>query len=277
MITKLTESQKKLFKTYRDKWISIGLKTGPANRRYVESLVPALYKSGGLEAPKDIMWMPSPKAALDYINKKGYSDYRCYGQHDAGWLSFYAYMYEVLNIKEVEPLIPLMKLATEVGWFWCYDKLVIFSERPVKLSLNEQGQLHDEFGPAIVYSDGTCGYYINGVRMLDKFFSDCLPKDLPAAVIAETENVEMRRELVRLIGLDRVYKELGAEVKDKEGNYELITLNIGTEKPEPYLKMVNPSIKTLHLECVGENCTTVKEALAWRNGLDKFVQPTILT
>lgn len=42
--------------------------------------------------------------------------------------------------------------------------------------------------------------------------------------------------------------------------------------------MKNPSLEeTWHFEGVHPNCKTVDEALAWRNGLDEFKEPEVLT
>ena len=43
----------------------------------------------------------------------------------------------------------------------------------------------------------------------------------------------------------------------------------------PYLKMTNPSIGVFHVEGVHPDCTTVDQALEFRNGTK--VKPTVLT
>lgn len=61
---------------------------------------------------------------------------RCgYGQHDAGWLSFYAYFMAVTRLDCCRRLVPLMKLAECCGWWWPFEGAIIFTERPSKLEM----------------------------------------------------------------------------------------------------------------------------------------------
>jgi hypothetical protein len=88
-------------------------------------------------------------------------------------------------------------------------------------------------------------------------------------------NVQVRREIVRKIGIERVCEALEAECLDRQGNYELLLLDLQDGRTRPFLKMKNPSIGVYHIEGVAPECRTVAEALAWRNQSD--VPPTVLT
>jgi len=85
--------------------------------------------------------------------------------------------------------------------------------------------------------------------------------------IKET-NVEIRREIVKKLGSSLLCERLKAKCIDKIGNYELLNLNINTEIFRPYLKMINPSTGTIHIEGVHPSCNTVEKALNWRNKID---------
>jgi hypothetical protein len=78
---------------------------------------------------------------------------------------------------------------------------------------------------------------------------------------------EVRKEIVRKIGIERVVKSFNTRVLDKWEDYELLLLNL-TEINTfgVYLKMVNPSTGTYHIEGVPPNIRTCKEALSWRIG-----------
>ena len=91
------------------------------------------------------------------------------------------------------------------------------------------------------------------------------------------KNAEVRREIVRKIGIERVCQKLNAKVLDKSlnGIYELLNLDLGDGRSRPYLKMRNPSIKTYHLEGVPIEIDTVEKALNWRNQSEE--KPFILT
>ena len=87
------------------------------------------------------------------------------------------------------------------------------------------------------------------------------------------ENVEVRREFVRKIGIERVTNELGWKVIDKKETYELGTLEVVPESRRVYLKMLNPSVEGVwHIEAVHPDCNTVQEAINWRAYGDKNKQ-----
>ena len=95
-------------------------------------------------------------------------------------------------------------------------------------------------------------------------------------MILRTTNAEVRREIVRKIGIERACQQLAAKVVDRQGElYELLLLDLGDKRRRPYLKMRNPSLGVYHLEGVHPTCKTVEEALRWRN--NSAAQPVILT
>lgn len=91
------------------------------------------------------------------------------------------------------------------------------------------------------------------------------------------KNVEIRRELIRKIGIDVFIQRCGAKVIDKKNNYELLSIKLSDEAPDArYLKMKNPSINTWHVEGVEGN--TVEEAINWRRGdIKNSWNPSVLT
>lgn len=292
IITELTEAQRNQLAIYRDKWLEIGLRTGPANRARAEKLIHQLYEVNGFAPPKKITWFDGPKTALDYVNEKGLTDSRCYGYHDAAWLGYYDYFAEVFSENKtvqqiVAPLKPLIELAKEVGWFWPYDEECIISERMARISLTPGPDgikvLHDTVGPAVVFADGAKEYFLNGVAIMKdgKFKPEWVEtpaNELDPRCILEADNVEVRRELIKKLGLERVYDVLKDKTIDTSGDYELVDLKITDRATGRYLKMRNPSIDAVHLEGVPNEVKTVAEALAWRDEDEgAYDQPIQLT
>lgn len=79
----------------------------------------------------------------------------CYGQHDAYWLSFYAYFREHENlIAETDKIAGLLDVSRCAGWFVPQAHTCWVCERPVTLLLNQHGRLHAGEGPALAYPDG---------------------------------------------------------------------------------------------------------------------------
>jgi len=166
-----------------------------------------------------------------------------------------------------------MDIAINCGWWLPYKNVVIASEKPCEIHLRDK-RLHRDHGPAILYRDGYSVWALNGVRV-SQIVAETDAVSLSPSLLLSEKNAEVRREIVRKIGVDRVYTELGGKELDSWGNYSLITLDLQDGRHRPYLKMLNPSIGTWHIEGVHPNCRTVMDALEWRNVTKEI--PEVLT
>jgi len=138
------------------------------------------------------------------------------------------------------------------------------------------GKCHrDGDKPALILHDGSKYWCRNGVQITE--YMAITPKnELDPKHFLEIQNVETRREFIKIVGIEKIQQALGSEIIDKQGDYELHLLDLkGTTGKWPYLKMKNPSIGCWHLEAVDKDCKTVDQALEWRNGTKE--KPTVLT
>lgn len=151
---------------------------------------------------------------------------------------------------------------------------IILVESP-RVHMNDRGFLHRDDGPAMRFPKlNVERFFLGGVKVPREYVM-APAEELPASLVTTTTNVDVRRELVRKIGLDRLFEELEVQKLDEEGEYQLVTLRVGNQNL-PYLKMKNPSLEnTDHVEGVPRGTETVQAALAWRNGDDR--RPAILT
>jgi hypothetical protein len=173
--------------------------------------------------------------------------------------------------------LDVLEMHAQLGPVWPLKAICIVSDRPTAVHMSS-GLLHRDGGPAWEYSDGLRGWALNGVRVPQALAELPGEKIDPKLVVEET-NAEVRREIVRKIGVERVCMKLGSKLIDKKDEYELITLDLGDGRKRPYLKMRNPSIATWHLEGVPPDISTVQEAINWRAYGDKTKSwdPAILT
>jgi hypothetical protein len=165
--------------------------------------------------------------------------------------------------------------AYEAGlwYFWITPSEVIALSRPI-LRLDE-GRFHAADGPGISWPGSEQQFFfLNGVRVARELV-ETPARDLDARLILRERNVEVRREIVRKIGIERICWDLGAQSIDSQGDYELLLLDLRDGRTRPFLKMKNPSVGVYHIEGVAPECRTVAEALAWRNQSD--VPPSVLT
>jgi len=138
----------------------------------------------------------------------------------------------------------------------------------------ENGVIHCDGGPAVSYPDGFSVWALHGVRV-SREIAETPAVLLDPQIVFKESNAEIRREIVRKIGIQRVVEESSVKLLDKSGNYELLGLDFEDKRVRPYLKMLNPSLGTWHIEGIHPDCNTVEKALNWRNGTD--IRPEILT
>ena len=121
---------------------------------------------------------------------------------------------------------------------------------------------------------------LHGVRVPDwlvmKAARDIDPKLLTSK---EVESVDVRREFVRKVGVERCLDVLQWKPLDAQGDYVLGEITIADNMKRRYLKMLNPSVGVWHIEAVHPECQTVQESLNYRAYGDKSKQwqPTSLS
>ena len=146
-----------------------------------------------------------------------------------------------------------------------YKNFFIYSDKPIRCHWKGT-RLHNETGKAVEYADGWGWYSLNGVMMKPEHVLTPAAKMTPESVLAE-KNVDMRRELIRKIGLIRLLEQ--GKIIEKSNGYELWDMSpiLRGIRYAPHLLMKNPSVaETYHLEGVGPECRTVQEAINWRAG-----------
>jgi len=259
------------------------------------------YKLAELDAPEVVVCTSPLNLARESGLKPGetYDWFGC--GYDSGWTAFYDY-FERIGVE-------YDKEWGFEGWKEFILKSGVFatvmregtsyvSIKPILVMRNETGDLHCETGPAIAWRDGYEEYFLNGVAVGKELVMTPAEKIDPKIVLKE-QNAEVRREIVRKVGIDILCARLNAKVLDSkkvaynqafsaaspevaditasglDSEYELLSLDLGDGRERPYLKMMNPSIGVWHVEGVHPDCQTVDAALAWRNQTEE--QPDTLT
>jgi len=192
----------------------------------------------------------------------------------ASWFAFYEFFKNECGFtypKEYE----LFKNCQPYGMVFPIEELCIVCQPPTIIKKNNSG-LHCEDGPALSYNGDNEIYALNGVVMQKEHVMTPAHK-IDAAIVLKETNVEIRRELLRKIGIERMLESLPHTVLDKRGNYELLSIDLSEEiKLAKYLKMLNPSIGVWHLEGVDPGISNIDEALKWRNQ-NMFTDAEVLT
>lgn len=262
-----------------------------------------VYKLAELKL-KEIIYCDSP---LDMMWKAGLKEgdtFDAFGiGYDAGWTAFYDFA-ERIGVAKYDPKwgFDIWKdFIRNSGVFATKlydDGRAYVCRRPTVFRRNAAGELHAENGMAIAWRDNYGEYFLNGVPVEEWLVMTPAEKIDPTVLTKET-NAEVRREIVRKVGIDRVLSKCRAEVIDTyimksatfteqtpdgrqikvvrpESKYELVVLDLGDNRRRPFLKMANPSLPGVwHIEGVPPETKTVKEALKFRNGRED--EPIALT
>lgn len=189
-------------------------------------------------------------------------------------------------------------LLEHTSGFIALPRVFLYSEKPIRISLvkrhandwDQDMEFHNANGMVIQFSDGSGAYASHGIPMKAIYMK--APEKLDTSLLFTETNVDVRRELLRRIGVSRLLEH--GKVIEEKGDYKLIDMapllnKIRTEgvidddnfnrnrrggrAPRrvndilyaPYLYMKNPSVEgAFHLEGVSPECRTVQDAINWR-------------
>lgn len=247
MHTKLTADQEAALPLYRDKWIDIGLDTSPINHTRAIDAVKLAYRLADQPEPKHFLFADGPLEAMRFLSVAPYvtltkDDFdrltaagvmaltdeirKCvkanfakvekpklewpatYGQHGAGYLSFYDFFADHFGLAEQSK--GLREIGKECGWVWMFAELVIIASKPIRVTTNARGQLHNEKKAAIEYADGTRVYAFNGVVLPEKWVVERDTID-PTEIISCTDT-DKRAAGIALFGYGRLKNALNYKI-----------------------------------------------------------------
>lgn len=276
-LERLSEKQVKQLDVYREKWIKIGLSTKPVSEARTKEIITNFYTKVLLKAPPtEIIIARSPLEAWNIVCEKFDVDKTelvwsyLGGNFDAYLFSMYDYLMEVCGVKiptkESADAYEAYKATSELSGIYPSDNFCVVSKKCTEIHLKD-GKLHRDGGPAVLYEDGFACWSLNGVRV-SKEIAETPDSKLDCNLILTTKNVEVGREIVRKIGIERIIDKLGAVTldEDKERSYTLLRFEKKKVNGEylVFLKMVNPSLGCYHIEEVESSIKTVREAIHFR-------------
>lgn len=302
MSNKMTESQEKAVDAYGLEMLQNGIKCGiKTNRKLAESAITVLYKKYlGISEPKDVVFVDSPEAAIKVVasstkqTKQSLVSEIQFLNLWTWWVAYYSAGIRILGETEgveeelISDLNEYEDICKSIHALLPCENICFVIEYPKTVStLNDDLDkfiLHRDGGLAIEYQDGTGFSWLNGVAVPDWVALDKPEKISVKKLLAES-NVDIRREGLRKVSLARLLKETKARLLDKVKDtkkgkywdYELYSIDLGDNKKRICLRMYDEASKAYPVERVEDSCTTVLEALAMRDGENKYIPPSIRT
>ena len=189
------------------------------------------------------------------------------GQFDSGHFSHYDFLNKELNIKFVKEW-ELYLNTSKVSLIYPLEDFCIISEKPTSIKMRNS-VLHNETGPAISYADGLSIYALNGVKV-PREIVDTSAENLDPTLLIKESNAEIRREIIKKIGMSRILQKLEAKKLDSWMEYELYRMENIDIEPVQVLKMRCPSTGAFHAHRVPPEIKSAREGIKWINhGIDK--------
>jgi len=202
----------------------------------------------------------------------------------AGWHAYVTFFIENGFLEGTTKAVEHYQLDREVaescGLVWYSSAVATISDRPEALHRDEQGRLHCETGPAILYRDGWSIHAWHGTVVPAHWIDQ--RDSLTPGEILEIENVEQRAAGIAILGMAKFLALLPHKVIDADPDPmhgELLEVRlVGLPRPGRFLKAWCPRNGDI-CEGVPSNISTVLAAQAWRVGLEphEFSYPTVRT
>lgn len=191
------------------------------------------------------------------------------GQFWSSWPAAVGTFYrDVCGVNIAPGVVEAAECATECGWWWPHEDYVVVTERPTRLSLDENNALHSETGPAIQWASGYGCYMWHGTDVPGEWIED--PDSVDPSLALNWGNIEERRCLAEIIGWDKVVDQLDSKVVDKNPDPmigTLIEVDLPDSGKERFLRAFCATGVAVVLP-VPSDVETAWQANAWTYGKD---------
>jgi len=300
MIEKLTKKQESLLSVYRDKWIATGLSTVMPETAEVQKIIDGVYTQLLNKPCVPVVVLDNPRDTWlavcihegvfkngDYKQKPPSLVYPFLdGCFMSGYFAFYDYCLNVFKIKIdkiVAERFAAFERTSELSLIYPFDDVCYVCRKPVEIHVNSANQLHNISGASVKYLGGFELYHLNGV-VVSKKIATIHAKKITVDMVLSEKNVEVRREILRKMGVDNFVAKLGVKPVciSPDNVYALYNIVVGDGINAYYLKMLNPSTGQWHFEGIASEAfddgVTIDNALAWRDSdAGAYIRPEQLS
>ena len=312
----LTDEHRKRIPEWNQEWIAKIMDESGLDEPALRDAIENLYRVSGLKIPRVVI-VPSPlvgalatmaatEAATGAATGAATRDATWAATRDATrniwkhvnqayhggneWLSYCCYLSFVRDIigwkcPEHEKYRWYEQAGILGGVRFMRNSVCFVSRKPKRkyyMDMNGRYVLHCNGGPAVDWGETQRIYALNGV-IVPQWLAEERAESVDTKRIFDIDNVEVRREFVHKIGVDRIAYTLGGKSIDKKViemdtpiqrnwpcQYEIMELDYGNGARRRVLKMQNPSLPDIvHFEYVPMECNTVESAMNFRLNRDE--------
>jgi hypothetical protein len=273
-ITDLTPAQWKRMEAFRAECLAIGKSTEPSDWGRQAVAIAAMYQEIGEKAPiflpagspmgAHLLWQElSRKKDTKPNDQKIPYQHALYGGMELCWAGFWLFGDEIAKYTEKEKrLIYLWQEQAHGGPWFPYKGICILTQRPDRLTFDDDNRLHNETQSAVHYVDGWELYYWHGVAVTKQIIT--APETLTIEQIHGEQNAEVRRIMIERLGTRTFIERCNPDILDVDddqhnGSRALMKVRI-KDAVFQYLVCACPSTgRVYHME-VPPEVTTCKSA-----------------
>jgi len=189
-----------------------------------------------------------------------------------GWTIGRYLVLQITGLKfcgDTELLDAFITLCSAGAQWSPFEKICICSDRPTALTVDQDGRLHNETGPAIAYGDGFQLYYWHGTNVPREWIED--KATLEPQMALTWRNVEQRRAAVEIIGWGKILGALHPIIVDADPNPQigmLLRCDLPDAPKQQFLTVLCGTGREFVLP-VPPDVRTARAANAWTYGLNE--------
>lgn len=211
-----------------------------------------------------------------------------WGSLEIHWIGHYIFPHRYLRKMHTDEQMRLLDgwetLAKNAFWWYPFKNICLVCDRPTEIHKDENGRLHNAFGPAASFSDGWNTYCWHGVNIPGEF----IESPMSIEIINRQDNMEMQRIAIEIMGYDLYLAQSGAALIQHDQFGRLFTFPMepdrlmvevinGTPNQDGTDKIYVIPVPKIN-ELTGKTIQTAHEAVAWSYGLlPEQYQPIIRT
>ncbi|MEM8641995.1 MAG: DUF6745 domain-containing protein [Cyanobacteria bacterium P01_G01_bin.54] len=178
------------------------------------------------------------------------------------WLDF---AFSTLTCKHSRDMWETLQgVVTNSGWLFAAENLVVVCDRPTKILLDEDNQIHGEGESAIEFSDDFACYANHGSFLPKKYASIHTDQWQPQWIIEE-ESSEIQRLIGFEIGAVRLCQELPMTEIGSLQEYTLLKLDNVDVKIQYILQRFEPESNNVYAAFVHLRNAPIEEAMQYIN------------
>jgi hypothetical protein len=209
-LEKLTPEQEVILEeTYQD-WLKRGYRTEPMDREKATECIKNIYGLLNLPVPP-IEFVTGPKEALKVFRAQG-EEGNIHPHLIGGcWHSTYLSVHEFArkigteyNEKDEAEMDIWLEVSKNIHLFMPFEEMAIVIDYPTTLTVDEQGNLHNENGPSLAYADGYQVFAWHGTIIMEpeKHYIITNPEQITHTKIDDENNMEIKRVMLTRLGIE---------------------------------------------------------------------------